>query len=74
VKKNATTGKALRYSHLLWIGCGMVGLSLVRPDMNNTQSKTNSESDKNWYCETPHAFECTREKIGALMGVSRFQG
>jgi hypothetical protein len=38
------------------------------------ESKTNGESDKNWYCKPPHAFECTREKIGALMGVSRVQG
>jgi hypothetical protein len=41
--------------------------------MLKKKSKTNSESDKNWYCESPH-FEYTREKIGALIGVSREQG
>jgi hypothetical protein len=48
---------------------------LVRPDMNITLAvKTNSESDENWYCEPPHAFEYTRDKIGTLMCVSRVQG
>jgi hypothetical protein len=47
-------------------------------DMNTEillwKSMTNSESHENWYFEPPHAFKCTREKIGTLYGYSRVQG
>jgi hypothetical protein len=35
------------------------------------KSKTYGESDENCYREPLHAFECTRGKIGAFVGMSR---
>jgi hypothetical protein len=51
---------------------GQVKLGGARHE-HYARSQTNCESDENWYYEPPHAFECTREKIGALMGIPRVQ-
>jgi hypothetical protein len=50
--------------------CGLPMYILISFD----SIKTNSDTDKNRYYEPPHAFERTREKIGALMGMAHVQG
>jgi hypothetical protein len=51
---------------------GQVKLGAARYE-DYAGSKTYSESDETWYCEPQHAFECTRDKIGALIGMPRVQ-